>query len=360
MMPTKEMPMDTTKRLLLDQCARYPELHVQDLLKFLHQSVFGCGHFVDAEGGGLEFLRREAAECRDAGGPEPLDGGFVRFPLGLLAKTGLKAETLWRLFLLSAKRPRGTVEALEEKLSALLALAEEGALPFSTSEVETAIAQWRAGGFPAQHHSDAFRAAYAPAYRVIWADYEWMLPLLCAIDRKMASGKPILVALEGGSAAGKTTLASSLQEIYGCPVFHMDDFFLRPEQRTAKRLAQPGGNVDHERFWEEVLRPLRAGEAVTFRRYDCHTQTLHKPISVPPAPLAVVEGAYSCHPALYDAYDLRVFLRISPQTQRRRIQRRNTPDFQQRFFDVWIPMEQRYQDAFDIPNRCDLILEAIT
>lgn len=81
------------------------------------------------------------------------------------------------------------------------------------------------------------------------------MPLLAAIDRAMARKPRILVAIEGGSASGKTTLAALLGRIYDCQTFHMDDFFLRPEQRTAARLAEPGGNVDRERFFHEVLLP---------------------------------------------------------------------------------------------------------
>ena len=32
----------------------------------------------------------------------------------------------------------------------------------------------------------------------------------------------------------------------------MDDYFLQPYQRTEERLAEPGGNVDYERFKEEI------------------------------------------------------------------------------------------------------------
>ena len=35
-----------TRDAILDQCARYPALRPQDLLKFLHQSTFGPGHLV--------------------------------------------------------------------------------------------------------------------------------------------------------------------------------------------------------------------------------------------------------------------------------------------------------------------------
>ena len=81
--------------------------------------------------------------------------------------------------------------------------------------------------------------------------------------RALAAMRPrVLVAIDGRCAAGKTTLAASLQAQLGCNVFHMDDFFLRPEQRTPERLHQPGGNVDFERFLTEVLRPLYDGDPV--------------------------------------------------------------------------------------------------
>lgn len=345
-----------TRAALLAHCARWPALQVQDLLKFLHQSAFGCGHLVDSGSGALEALRTEAALFPHRADVEPLDGPFARVHLGVV-KDGLAVETLWRIFVLSSRETGGGAQALEEKLTALLSLAREGALPFSPEEVAGAADRWRRGGFPACHHSAAFRAAYAPAYRVVSRDFARILPLLSSIDRKMAAGRPIIVAIEGGSAAGKTTLGGMLQQIYGCSLFHMDDFFLRPAQRTAERLSQPGGNVDYERFYEEVLLPLRGGRAVSFRRYDCHSQQLLAPTTVAPAALSVVEGAYSAHPALRDHYDLTVFLEIDPGLQRRRIQRRNTPDFQQRFFHLWIPLERRYQEAFDIPGHCDLILE---
>ena len=345
-----------TKTAILDQCARYPALVPRDLLKFLHQSVFGPGHLVTDDAGGLAFLRAEVERSADVRGLEPLDGPFVRCHLGLL-RAGLSPETLWRCFRLSAQVPAGSRADLEEKLADALDLAGEGLLPFSYEDLSAAVEAWRTDGFPAQRHSEAFRAAYAPAYRVLHKDHAWMLPLLTAIDRSLTSGRPILAAIEGGSASGKTTLAARLQRIYGCPVLHMDDFFLQPHQRTAERLNTPGGNVDHERFLEEVLLPCRAGQPIRYRPWDCRTQSLQDPVEVPPAPLTIVEGAYSCHPALRAHYDLTAFLSISPALQRRRIQTRNTPDFQERFFSTWIPLEQRYFDAFGIPAACDLTLE---
>lgn len=76
------------------------------------------------------------------------------------------------------------------------------------------------------------------------------LPLFLKLD-SMLQEKEILLAIDGGSAAGKTTLGKLLEQRYACNVFHMDDFFLRPMQRTKERLAELGGNVDRERFFTE-------------------------------------------------------------------------------------------------------------
>lgn len=179
-------------------------------------------------------------------------------------------------------------------------------------------------------------------------------PLFAELDRRLAGNVPVRLAIEGGSASGKTTLGQILAERYSCTVFHMDDFFLRPEQRTASRFAEPGGNVDRERFLEEVLLPLRRGEKVSYQRFDCASMTLQKPIEIVPGKLVVTEGAYSMHPELAPYYDLSVFLDIPPELQRERISRRNTPEKAKRFFTEWIPMERAYFAAFDIPARCTL------
>lgn len=350
-------PRQATTEFLLDQCGRYPALRPADLLKALHQSVFGCGHLI-SDGSGLRRLREELAALPPdaAADTEALDGPFCRLHLGFPAKTGLTAETLFRLTVLSA-RTRGGAAQLEEKLEVLLELAGGGRLPVLYGELAPAVERWRAAGFPACRHSEAFRAAYAPAYRVIRRDLVWILPLLAAIDRRQAEKGRVLVAVDGGSAGGKTTLAALLGQIYDCNVFHMDDFFLRPEQQTAERLAEPGGNVDRERFDEEVLRPLVQGRPVRYRRYDCRTQTMGETQEMPPKPLNIVEGAYSMHPLLADSYDLSAFLRVPPEVQRTRVLARNGPEAGARFFTRWIPLEERYFAALDPAGRCDIVLE---
>ncbi len=183
---------------------------------------------------------------------------------------------------------------------------------------------------------------------------ECLLPLLKAVEQMLAQGGHIL-AIDGGSASGKTSLAARLQELYDCPVFHTDDFFLRPEQRTEARLSEPGGNMDRERFFEQILTPLRAGKTVCYEPFSCKSMQLLPPVTVEPGQLNVIEGAYCMHPELADAYDLSVFLEVEPDVQRERILRRS-PEKAEQFFARWIPMEQRYFDAMKVRERCRLCL----
>lgn len=172
-----------------------------------------------------------------------------------------------------------------------------------------------------------------------------------------AGGNQVIIALDGRCASGKTTLAARLGERYGWSAVHMDHFFLRPEQRTLERYAQPGGNIDHERFLKEMLLPLRRGERPVYRPFDCHSRRLLDPIPFEASPVVLVEGSYACHPALWDCYDLRVFLTIDSERQMERVVLREGEERAQVFRDRWIPLEERYLSAFDLESRCDFRLE---
>ena len=179
--------------------------------------------------------------------------------------------------------------------------------------------------------------------------------LIGAIEALLAENRPVLVAIDGPCAAGKTTLGAKLQEKFDCNLFHMDDFFLRPEQRTEARFQEPGGNVDYERFREEVLEPLKRGETFSYRPFDCKTFTLAQPVPVVPKKLTIIEGSYSHHPHFENPYDLKVFLTVDPELQRQRILMR--PEFlHQRFFEAWIPMENGYFAAFSVKEQADLVI----
>ena len=168
---------------------------------------------------------------------------------------------------------------------------------------------------------------------------------------------PVILAIDGRCGSGKTTLAGMIAQRYRAEVIHMDDFFLQKDQRTPERLAEPGGNVDRERFRREVILPILEGkDQFEYQRYDCSRQEFGETVRIVKSPLIVIEGAYSCHPYFGDVYDIRIFMDVDPAEQRRRILSRNGPEMLPRFVSEWIPMEELYFKTFRIKEKCSICL----
>lgn len=345
-----------TRQSIIKYFEAYPKSEPTDIFKYIFQSAFGCEHLVSNGSAVEEYIRREYEAVLPTGDRhiDKLDGDYSRVHLSCLGG-GLAPETLAKIFCLSAKKEPNGEEELLEKLKIAEKLIESGELPIKKDNFNKKLAEWQASGFPAVHHSDTFRAEYRPAYRVIANKYVEYLNVFSKIDRLLAEKDSVIIAIEGTSASGKSTLAEILSDVYDCNVFHMDDFFLRPEQRTAERLSEIGGNIDRERFAEEILKPLTNGETVTYRPFDCSTQALKDSLTVTPKKLTVVEGVYSTHPSFERYYDLSIFLDIAPKLQKERILKRNSPQFATRFFDEWIPLENKYFTHTEIKKRADVL-----
>ena len=168
--------------------------------------------------------------------------------------------------------------------------------------------------------------------------------------------RPFLIAIDGPCGSGKTTLADCLAKELKASVFHMDDFFLQPHQRKEKRLSEPGGNVDYERFKEEVLDHIADKNGVTFRPFSCKEWKLaEETITIPYNDVVIVEGSYSHHPYFKDIYNIKIFLEISPAEQKNRIISRDGETIWPMFEEKWIPMEKRYFEHFKIKEKSDII-----
>lgn len=346
--------MQELERILKDHAARYPQMEAVDYLKLVYQNEFGGGHLVpEGEQTEQRILREQEAAAPVCDPVEPIGNGLCRLHLGGVDPQA--AGALARLFAAAAAEVQGSSAGFEEKLVLLRGLCESGALPIKTTQLDAVLESYPLAQHPPFSHSDAFRAAYAPHYRVLRLDDARLLPAFVMAERIARAGG--LLAIDGRCASGKSTLAQRIGKIYRCPVFHMDDYFLPAELRTAERFAQPGGNVHRERIEEEILRPFSRGQQVVYRPFDCHSMSLREPVTVPAASFAVVEGCYAMHPALRGYFAGAVFLTHSPQAQRQRILTRSGERMLARFENEWIPLEERYFSGCGVEEACEVRLD---
>ncbi len=181
--------------------------------------------------------------------------------------------------------------------------------------------------------------------------------IIAEIARLFHDKERITLAIDGRCASGKTTLAGKLQALLpDCRVFHTDDFFLRPEQRTSQRLSEAGGNMDRERLRDEILQSLAGGGEIVYRPFDCMAASLLTPVKAPDARVSIVEGTYSCHAELRKFYDLTIFLSTSPSQQLLRLSQRDGANIET-FMSRWIPMEEKYFRECAPAASCDLFFE---
>lgn len=203
----------------------------------------------------------------------------------------------------------------------------------------------------------------APGCSRLWIkDVETLWPVIGEIERRLESDGRALAAIDGPCGSGKTTLAQTLCGLYDMQPIALDDFFLPFKMRTQERLSQAGGNVHYERFLEEVLSGLMApdGGDISYRRFLCRSGAL-SPCLHRRAPLTVIEGSYAHHPAFRTAYErlraLRVFVWTEEAEQLRRLRAR-CPERFESFKNLWIPLEKKYFQAYDIPDRADIVLQS--
>lgn len=353
------------KNLLLEQYEMYPKMQIQDMVKFIYQNEFAGGHMIENEEASLNLLEQEIQNIYGhlASNGIPLDFQSIGNGLSRLYLKGsekgkrISPETINKFFVNTANRVRGEMGNFEEKLDILRLCCRDGLIPYSADKLEAYIKDYRERGYPPVSHSFEYRAAYSPAYRIVMDEYRHYFSIFSELDNLLKSRKAANAAIDGNSGSGKSTLSNLIKNVYDCNVFHMDDFFLRPEQRTPQRLSEVGGNVDYIRFKEEIMEGIPREEGFEYRPYSCKTLDFEEPISVKPKKLNIIEGVYSMHPTLIHSYDFKIFLHIDKGDQSQRILKRNGPHMHKRFVEEWIPMENEYFEKEDIPGKSNIVIQ---
>ncbi len=332
-------------------------MQLTDMIKLLYQSEFAGSHEASRKLASVLKLEEECltVPC-SAGAVENIGNGLCRLHLCNIKQIGIGMDTVSRLFAATANTVQASADGFIKKLELLHQCIKEGLLPFDSQQFLEFTEEMRKNGWPPVRHSREYHEAYNPAYRIIKKEYCKYIEAFSAIDKLLAQKASITVAIEGRSGAGKSTLAALFCQVYdSISLFHMDDFFLPHSRKTKERLAEPGGNIDYERFGDEVLYGLKSAAPFNYRKYDCALDKLSPPVSACPSHLNVIEGVYSMHPNLRESYDYAVFLDADTQTQSERIKKRSGESLHKRFLEEWIPLEELYFSAYNIKSLCDTV-----
>ncbi len=344
---------------LREQLKMHPSCQAQDIVKLCYQAAFGAEHMLTADDARIEaYLRSEfdATQVTDEPLYEWISPDVARINLAAWKARHMPVQWLLRIFTLPQESHEDAESKFNEYISEACSVIAEGGVCFSPTDFDAYMVEYRAQGLHAVHHTDAYRVHEHPAYRIACREAINTLPILERAALHVFDGDAYVIALDGRAASGKTTLASILSIVLSSFPIHMDDFFLPLELRTESRLSEPGGNVHYERFIEEVLPCIKHSAAFVYRRFDCSQMALGDMRPIPDGQYRIVEGSYSLHPLLGRYFDLSAFCDISPDHQYERILKRNGERMARVFASKWIPLEEKYFDAFDIRSHADIVI----
>lgn len=313
----------------------------RDVIKMCYQAAFGAEHLLCdlQKAREMFFAEFERTAPREMPIFEQISDDFCRVNIPAWKESGMCGEWLFNMFALTAAEKRGNDDAFLQYLDE------------AKEYIGDYLCEYLADGIRAVHHSDGYRAAECPAYRVVSMRLARLIPILQRI-----SGETRVIAFDGRAASGKSTAAKALCAILDASSVHMDDFFLPLELRTKERLEEVGGNVHYERFVSEVLPHLRGENRFSYNVFDCSKMQLCGVREVAAAKIKVVEGAYALHPSFGDYADIKVFTDVSSDEQMRRILTRNGEQMAAMFKEKWIPMEEAYYEKFKIKEKADIVI----
>lgn len=133
---------------------------------------------------------------------------------------------------------------------------------------------------------------------------------------------PLVVAIDGRSGTGKSTLAEHIAWEVGATIIDQDDFYSGGSLEDWRKLT-PSEKVDRVIDWRcvraEVLEPLRAGKVATWHPFDWESMAGGSAVSISAEPSSIVmlDGAYSSRRELADLIDLSILV-VLPESGRGR------------------------------------------
>lgn len=152
---------------------QYPQSTLQDVYKTCYQDYFGAEHLVSDTAAARRYLHKELEECRgtdmSAMPPEEPTGFRHRFTRVNLSKIENKETTEEQLladFLTAAGKDNAFGEDWADEWNKIAAIALE-VNPHWADDALTAELNEAARTRQAVRHSEAFRRAYNPHYRIV-------------------------------------------------------------------------------------------------------------------------------------------------------------------------------------------------
>ena len=162
---------DTHRNFIKKHVERYPKAQPRDVYKLIFQGIYGVGHIIT--GKAWDYLQEEASRIsiedfpdRPLKEPVSTDGSMVRINLRPFLRLTLSLDDLY-LVMTSSANVEGNDERFIELWRVFLDLVETREIEMEWDRVWEVQDSINRKGIKPMHHTESYRQAYYPAYRVV-------------------------------------------------------------------------------------------------------------------------------------------------------------------------------------------------
>lgn len=186
---------------------------------------------------------------------------------------------------------------------------------------------------------------------------------------------PVKVAIDGGSASGKTTLADELEQMLipsGREIIRASiDGFHNPRQVRYQHGSTPfhyfRDSFDYRSLQNCLIEPFRKGGTRTYKTavYDFRTESavMQSPRVADTNAILLIDGVFLLRDELFDSWDFRIYLDVSFSEMLDRAIKRDADHFGsegevvRKYMTRYIPGQRSYIEHHRPYDRADVIID---
>lgn len=184
--------------------------------------------------------------------------------------------------------------------------------------------------------------------------FEELLQRIKAIKPKHSQ---LIIGVDGGGGAGKTTFSNKLVEVLDATIIRLDDLYKAKKDRAHENQnSDINVDFDWDRIEKEIFMPIRNNAPIIYSFYDWSKDAITHTIDVPEGKPIIIEGGYSLQPKFFNDYDFTVFVEAPEELRLQRALVRDGEHMRPYWETTWLPADKRYKDAHQPHLKADLII----
>lgn len=191
-----------------------------------------------------------------------------------------------------------------------------------------------------------------------------LFDLIRKIEKLLTEQKVVVIAVDGKSGVGKSTISSILVEKFDAVIVYCDDFYAGAENGDENNWHQKtiiekfDQVIDYQRLRSEVLSQLLLGKDVNYQPFNFEKGKglSEKNILLKKAPLVIIDGIYSGK-KLQDLIDISVLVEFADKQRRKRLIEREGEKFMKGWHSKWDEVEDYYFKKVMPRNKFDLVIK---